>query len=87
MLLALLGEKEEEVEAAMEDMREVKEMYKAQINELLNRLTAPSPTSTSVGSSKVNPPTAAAVGTAATAPSPFQRVEPITPIDIASKKR
>ena len=40
VLLSLLGEKEEELEAAMADMREVKGMYKAQMDELLYRLTA-----------------------------------------------
>lgn len=39
LLLSLLGEKEEEVEATLADMKEVKSMYRLQMEELLNRIT------------------------------------------------
>ena len=42
-LLALLGEKEEEVEAALADMREVKSLYRGQMNDLLARIAPPPP--------------------------------------------
>ena len=35
MLLALLGEKEEELEAMLDDMKEVKTLYRTQLNTLL----------------------------------------------------
>ena len=38
VLLALLGEKEEELEACYVDIKEVKNMYKEQIEELMNRV-------------------------------------------------
>jgi len=38
LLLVMLGEKEEEVEAALADMREVKGLYKQQIVELMERI-------------------------------------------------
>jgi hypothetical protein len=38
MLLVMLGEKEEEYEALSNDMREVKSLYRNQLDELLNRL-------------------------------------------------
>jgi hypothetical protein len=38
VLLVLLGEKEEELEALLLDMREVKHMYKAQMEELLIKI-------------------------------------------------
>ena len=40
-LLVLLGEKEEELQAAMADNMEVKSMYQMQIKELLNQVVAP----------------------------------------------
>jgi len=40
LLLALLGEKEEELEALEGDMREVKGLYRAQMDELLVRVAA-----------------------------------------------
>lgn len=47
MLLVLLGEKEEELEGALADMKEVRTMYRAHMDELLDKcnppLTADSP--------------------------------------------
>ena len=40
LLLSLLGEKEEELEALEGDMREVKGLYRAQMDELLQRVAA-----------------------------------------------
>jgi len=40
LLLSLLGEKEEEVEASLADMREVKTMYRAQMDSLLLQITS-----------------------------------------------
>lgn len=39
VLLVMLGEKEEELEAAMSDVRDVKDMYKHHIEDLMGRLT------------------------------------------------
>ena len=36
----MLGEKEEEVEAVLADLKEVKDMYRAQMDDLLGQLTA-----------------------------------------------
>ena len=41
MLLVLLGEKEEELEAVLGDMREVKHMYRAHLEELLEKSNPP----------------------------------------------
>jgi len=38
-LLILLGEKDEEVETVFADLKEVKHLYRNQIEELLNRIT------------------------------------------------
>ena len=38
VLLVLLGEKEEEVEAILSDLKDVRGMYKDQIEELLNKV-------------------------------------------------
>lgn len=38
VLLVLLGEKEEELEAAYADMKEVKHMYREQLDELINKI-------------------------------------------------
>ena len=38
LLLNLLGEKEEELEAAMEDMKEMKHLYRKEIEGLLNQV-------------------------------------------------
>ena len=47
VLLVLLGEKEEELEAMIGDIKDVKELYKDQIQELLGRIvTIPSSLST-----------------------------------------
>jgi hypothetical protein len=43
MLLVMLGEKEEELEAALGDMREVKHMYRAHLDELLEKANPPLP--------------------------------------------
>ena len=40
VLLLLLGEKEEEVEGTLEDMREVRSMYRLQMDELLEKAVA-----------------------------------------------
>lgn len=40
MLLVLLGEKEEEVEAMMGDIQDIKGMYKDQMEELLEQVIA-----------------------------------------------
>jgi hypothetical protein len=40
VLLALLGEKEEELEAALGDMKEIKNLYQSQIQELTDRILA-----------------------------------------------
>lgn len=42
MLLVLLGEKEEELEAMEGDMKEVKSLYRSQMNELLERVAGSS---------------------------------------------
>lgn len=48
VLLVLLGEKEEELEAMIGDIKDVKELYKDQIQDLLDRIiTIPSSISTS----------------------------------------
>ena len=41
-LLILLGEKDEEVECIFSDLKEVKMLYRNQIEELLDKLTPPS---------------------------------------------
>lgn len=47
VLLVLLGEKEEELEAMIGDIKDVKELYKDQIQDLLGRIiTIPSSIST-----------------------------------------
>jgi hypothetical protein len=38
VLLVLLGEKEEELQGALEDMKEIKLMYRNQIEELLGKI-------------------------------------------------
>lgn len=43
MLLVMLGEKEEELEAVLGDMREVKHMYRAHLDELLEKSNPPLP--------------------------------------------
>ena len=43
LLLVLLGEKEEELEGLMGDMREVKTMYRAHLEELLEKSNPPPP--------------------------------------------
>ena len=43
LLLTLLGEKEEELEAAIADQREIKNMYKDQIEALLMQIAPPLP--------------------------------------------
>lgn len=43
LLLVLLGEKEEELEAMMGDMKEVKHMYRAHMEELIEKCSPPSP--------------------------------------------
>lgn len=40
MLLVLLGEKEEEVEAMLGDIKDIKDMYKDQMEELLEELVS-----------------------------------------------
>lgn len=42
LLLTMLGEKEEELEAIMSDLKEVKVMYKTHYEELLERIIQPS---------------------------------------------
>ena len=42
VLLTLLGEKEEELESCITDMKDIKNMYKAQIEELMDRVAPPS---------------------------------------------
>lgn len=59
MLLVLLGEKEEELEAVLGDMREVKHMYRAQLDALLEQC---------------NPPLASAGATAEASSPPMQEV-------------
>lgn len=41
LLLTLLGEKSEELEAALADMQEVKFLYRSQMDELLLRIAPP----------------------------------------------
>ena len=41
VLLIMLGEKEEEVEAVMSDLKEVKNMYRAQMDDLLTQVMGP----------------------------------------------
>jgi hypothetical protein len=41
MLLVMLGEKEEELEGALADMREVKHMYRQHLDELLQKYNPP----------------------------------------------
>jgi predicted nucleic acid-binding Zn-ribbon protein len=43
MLLVLLGEKEEELEAMMADMKEVKNMYRSHMEDLMDKINPPSP--------------------------------------------
>jgi hypothetical protein len=43
MLLVMLGEKEEELEAVLGDMREVKHMYRVHLDELLEKSNPPLP--------------------------------------------
>jgi hypothetical protein len=40
LLLVLLGEKEEELEGVLGDLQDVKGMYKAQMEEMLNKVIA-----------------------------------------------
>lgn len=40
VLLTLLGEKEEELESAFADMKEIRSMYKDQIDDLIRRIPA-----------------------------------------------
>jgi uncharacterized phage infection (PIP) family protein YhgE len=57
LLLSLLGEKEEEVEATLADMKEVKDMYRSQMEELLNRITPICDTSNIKSPSDIKVPT------------------------------
>ena len=41
LLLVLLGEKEEELEGMMSDMKEVKNMYRTHMEELLDKINPP----------------------------------------------
>ena len=41
VLLVMLGEKEEELEAVMSDLKEVKNMYRAQMDDLLTQVMGP----------------------------------------------
>ncbi len=49
-LLILLGEKEEELQAAIADIGEVKAMYKTHVQELLDQIVPTSTTSTTFAS-------------------------------------
>lgn len=51
LLLVLLGEKEEELEAMMGDMKEVKHMYRSHMEELIEKCSPPTPTAASAGPS------------------------------------
>jgi hypothetical protein len=53
LLLILLGEKEEELEGALADMKEIKEMYRHEMDELLMKITAPSNTTSTLNESPI----------------------------------
>lgn len=53
VLLLLLGTKEEELEAAYADMKEVKTMYRTQLDDLLNQMAPDNGTTTSVVHSSI----------------------------------
>lgn len=61
MLLVMLGEKEEELEAVIADMKEVKHMYRAHLDELLQKYNPPAestdlpPPSSAKSSSSADP--------------------------------
>jgi hypothetical protein len=63
VLLVMVGEKDEEYEALMGDMKEVKNLYRAQMEELLERVTAPTPSSSTPTSGMAGSGTSSSTGT------------------------